>query len=952
MLRPIFVAIACLAFNLLFQAYPNQAIAQSSSPNQGPTLAEALAQAQPPERGTTVFTVAADNVPFPETASPLGQAPNISTIAADYDRLTPDFGSIIVLAPPTMVVINTAPSAPDPYAGIGRAGALTLLVASLTDSQWAELISATGLPISELTQPIQQELVTRLLPSSGKLIARPEDEFGVDYRPANYSLGQPVDITGDVQQSALRVGRGVEFTAPTDATEFYPAILYGTRLAPGPHYELDGQESNKPHPQASVFGVPVRAVVTNILKQSQLDYSERALQRTVSLAGAKTVGDLIARIGAVTGVEMYADARLEGLDVTTMGETTARASDVLQAIAYCVTGTYRQVGPAFVLTDEITGIGTRMQLWRDYEQEAASMAAKPIDAAVDKIDARRTPADLPWFESPGDYNSAQKLATAQQLKVPPSATAAYMPYAFSTFAQLTPGQQEMMSRAISDWNSQISGTPIWPGSTDKYPSLTKTGSFMLESGFSVELLDPSLDGPVDLTDDNAGESPFETIMFGDQWKKLTANVPEDVKPKPTTPSPVPDVVAVLKQAGHRAAYVGPRTAAGIRAEIASMKTLGLNELWLDVFSNGEAHIPGSPLTALPSLLKSSDSDILTEALRDAPAAGIKVFAVVDLLFWGPDPPSDACDLNILGETSAQAAVISQQQSALLPKGHVLSEYYLPGNIVPDFPGVAVSEASAGVRRDLIALVRKLAATPGIAGIVFRDTDPPGYNIVGNRIDISNLLLGYGPYTRLAFLRAKHADPVDVYPMHFHIGSADTGLPMFQLDGDEGQTLDDEWVQYRRDENISFLTDLYKAATGAAGTAKLTILLKQRGHGEPDIDDDTGVFTFPPGWYGSWDDVKSPPPTLRVAFEENQDTPAGVQASKSEMDQARAQSHTVYAAFTRSRLDADGSDLKALKTEICGPDADGFVLDLSDDPYGDDGKGDDPLAHLAEEASEK
>jgi hypothetical protein len=223
-------------------------------------------------------------------------------------------------------------------------------------------------------------------------------------------------------------------------------------------------------------------------------------------------------------------------------------------------------------------------------------------------------------------------------------------------------------------------------------------------------------------------------------------------------------------------------------------------------------------------------------------------------------------------------------------------------------------------------------------------------MAGNHIDISNLLLGYTPEMRLAFLRKMHADPVDVYPTAFNLGSADTSLPNFDNAKDQGQALDEAWIKFRRDTNLDLLRELYVAAKMASASVNpgLSILIKQRRQGEPDLDDTTNTITFPPGWYGSWDDPQMPPPTLFTAWEEPS-TDADPLISAADAIQARMQSHQVIAPFNVKRLQTDGADAAALKKEIGKPSCDGFVLDLSDDPYGDDGDGADPLTRLASDA---
>ena len=94
--------------------------------------------------------------------------------------------------------------------------------------------------------------------------------------------------------------------------------------------------------------------------------------------GAKTVGDLMARIRAVTGVEIYADRRYVELDVyfRSGANVLIRAGDLLKTLALSVTGTCRRVASgadaAFVLTDDRVGCGIRLTLIGDWIENATA----------------------------------------------------------------------------------------------------------------------------------------------------------------------------------------------------------------------------------------------------------------------------------------------------------------------------------------------------------------------------------------------------------------------------------------------------------------------------------------------------------------------------------------------------------------------------------------------------
>ncbi|MGC8068746.1 hypothetical protein, partial [Salmonella enterica] len=83
-------------------------------------------------------------------------------------------------------------------------------------------------------------------------------------------------------------------------------------------------------------------------KPSQLNYKLPALAVEIRLDGIKNVKELFKAIREQCSVEIYPDFRLASYDLKVQGEA-APAADILRAAALCVGGTYRQVGPAYVL---------------------------------------------------------------------------------------------------------------------------------------------------------------------------------------------------------------------------------------------------------------------------------------------------------------------------------------------------------------------------------------------------------------------------------------------------------------------------------------------------------------------------------------------------------------------------------------------------------------------------
>ena len=130
-------------------------------------------------------------------------------------------------------------------------------------------------------------------------------------------------------------------------------------------------------------------------------------------------------------------------------------------------------------------------------------------------------------------------------------------------------------------------------------------------------------------------------MQQEMWQKHSA---AQVKPlSPTAQPAMPLLAEVMGRIQSRVVLASPRTPADVTAIVGAMKTLGFNQLWVTVFSEGQSH-----------------PDLLVAALKATKGSGIAVFPVLSLLQWGMDAPPETRDLTILGETSAQMEQVNQQ----------------------------------------------------------------------------------------------------------------------------------------------------------------------------------------------------------------------------------------------------------------------------------------------------
>lgn len=874
-----------------------QAPALLAKPAKPMTLQQGLAQLDHIPKGVTL-TVGPQWEDLPKDSLPPAPSATPSEVAGAFGKSNPTFGSVLAIGPPMMVLLNASPGAPDPYTGMPYFDVVPLFAASLTDAQWTSLTSRQGLGIAELTDT-QRELFTQLLPE-GRLRVAPW--FG-DFNP---TAAAELDLSDQLPSTRLRLKQTAQVQIPSEGEDHGTYQMENVPPTTGGTYKLLPSKQNYGGSQEVVYGQRVRAEVQNQLKAGDLDMTLPILKAPIPVGGMKTVGDLMGRVAQATHLELYADRRLEQKTLLILGTgRAAPAEDLLKAAAFCLTGVYRRVGPAFVLTDDETGIATRMARWQEFEKTADALRRKPIQEARVALNARFGARKIAGFGDPLALTDAQNSAGDVE----------------GPLSKLTPEQQQSVRDTAALWEKSYESS-IKDG---VMKPLDLSGTLRLFPAVALQLVVPSLSAPVDMGVQinrsglfsppalspeerraqnekqmrnvlaTQGPQVFKAIrehpsmwpQFAKEFPALASEIlaahPDiavlvNRAPQAEPSRTAPTLADVLRLVPNRAALVSPATAKDADADVAAAQGLGLTQIWVSVFADGRADTAG--LTETLARVKS----------KPAKQTPIQVFAVLDLLSWGPKPPPAVQDLTVLGETSAEAEAHHRQTLALQ------GEYaYDTEQDTETTPGLAVSSFAPAVRDTLLTLVRSLAATPGLAGVVFRQTAPPGYDLRVNEEDNRSLLLGYGADTRLAFLRSHHADPVDVFSPGRYNGKANTDLPNFQYDGMLSQKVNDEWGAYRRESNLFFLGELRAAAR------PLRVIVKQRGLQQGGRDAD-GRLVRPPGLYAAWDSPKAPPPTLYGFRDDKAKQPL---ADKDPVAQARAQSPLVLTEFPLDALMGHG-----------------------------------------------
>jgi len=781
----------CILFAALFWALAlpiGADPAKTAPPTPTPkklTLAQALAAAPPPADGL-ILTVSAELVTLPDSmAAPAADA-NTNDIAAAFGDQAISFGAVTAIAPQTMVLLNTQPDPPDFSSNIGTYTASKLLFASLDDAQWQALLSASGLGLADLTDDTQRGLFHALFPR-GELWIGSADPALQDLPDEQRTDVQ--DVSGEIDATRIRLGQTANIYLHDTRGE---TIFYSTPK-PDAAQRLETCHPKRP-PSGKGYGVVLRAEVSNALKSSDLDWDKQVLQVSVPVTDLKTVGDLVTRIGQKTGIELYADPHYAARTAAVLGTAKAApAADLLRALCVCVTGTFRKVGPAYVLTDDLVGVGVRRKHLAEWAKKADHVRDMQMDQAGAAMlkqrasDARK----MPGFDDPLAVTPEEMAAVPDDPTEPGVPT--ILGHSFP-FSKLTAAQKAWAQQAADSYNEKLQAGTLQYLEEDHLQEADVTHSVTLGVKYQLQMLVPSQSQPVE-----AGSSPLSLLFFD----KTAAAVAADTKPPAPAAvmPPAPPLSAALRLGHVRAVRGHPRTAADVDALVAAMQTLGLNQLWLDVFSGGVNHVKTSA---------AQGTDILTEALARTRGTGISVYADLDLLAWGDAPPKAVQDLTIDGQNSREAmqaaAQSAQAQAVVLDAGKLSLLATLP---------VLVSPAAPTVQTTLTEAVGSFAARPGLAGFAW-DRDNPNFD------------LGYTADMRLAFLRTAHADPVDVTDdadLQTNVFlQTNVALPLFDdtaVDAD----LAPRWTKARGDAEAALLNRLSAAAVSHDGKP-LPVLAEQ------------------------------------------------------------------------------------------------------------------------------
>ena len=781
---------------------------------------------------------------LPDTPVPV--ASQLPTNLGDFESLFKfqhiKVGDLTVFAPVTMTILSVDFPIPNIYANLQSSDAFTLLVTTLTHGQWDALTSEEGLGPLDLNSDEQRSLWSAALRFPEKVLLHKKGD--------PYGSGVGVDITDKLNQFTLHLRRSVDVMIPL-SDKSYHKLDSADKLS-APNYDIE----NVPQQATNVGGFVPKQVVPNGPKPSDLDYSDSRFDTPVSLAAVPNLGVLITRIGLATKTELYCDKRMEKFHVSmSPAAGTARAGDILKCIALAVTGTYRRVGPAFILTNDVIGMGTKIALVSDFNQRANTLLRTPLGEAGDKISASHSIWDLPLSSAADlDFSPEEHKEMLAQNPWADSSSS----YLTLNMAELTPPQR---ANVLASANEMVKNPQHYPGGT---PNIS--GKFMLNCTAELDASVPGVDGNISLPDIELW-GLFEPSQKSREKRTQTAraagtNAGGTKNKASVSPAASKLLVDQFRAiTSRRAIVVTPTTVAEATETVANAQALGFNQVFINVFSESTA--PGAHLTGD---ISKTGIAMLNAAIKAAHGRGIAVFAYVDLLTWPKDTPSALRDLDIRGEDSAAESVRQQMTWASSSGPH-------HGPSANDLP-MSVSPLNPQVQKVLLSVHQELAEVHGLAGIVWADTATAGY--VDNSYNDDEM--GYTPPLRLVFVRKEHVDPVDIAPTDV-FANVDTTLPIMSMDDSALGNLQRDWLVYRTtglDRLLRQLRTTVDPPQETAGHNKILLVAERTDHD--------------PGWFGSWDGPLASMPTFHQSRE---DVPNSVKYPSDVAKQAAMESKISY-----------------------------------------------------------
>ena len=630
-----------------------------------------------PAKSGSLIVVDSDNV---------RQRTDASTLQA-FDCKLAVVGRLSAIVPDEMVLIDGVFNEPNMYDGLPMQAKVLYLLSTMSAAQ-VSLANTNGICERDL-QGDQLKVMKSILPDPfawQTVRVNDKGSYGADV------LDHGVVPEDQMDQVRLKIQSGLVFDVSSQGQQNgYRPVNTGELLSKAGQVVTFRDSSDTPN----AFGAKPKESVPNKLKGSQLKYEDSVFGRIIEIPAHATIDALLKQIGAATGIEIHAHNRVANLPVSILGSRVV-ARDLLKALALCVTGTYRRVGPAYVLTSDLDGIGARMLQYAAWKNSADSELRLREGAWRNQVLKSGT---LPRI----GFDPKDSLS-------PDSRIQALLNQVDDTFgtkvpvSQLTPAMQDYLNR---------------------YAAANPEAGFLLDRvGLHSQIqLSFVLPGGQPLRAERSNLSAH--IMFHPPIFPQH-NDPTDVEkysPNPKTRHPL---------------IVRAETDATARAAVDKARTHGFSEVWIETHSKS--------------------------ALLAAENQGVKVSLVIRPWRATDRDPKSLLDRNILGDSGIELGARRNEE----PDWQRYQKIADGGGVGPPRIYDEITPSADGLERrwDALAL---LAHSPGLAGLVIMDSEPPGYEETDLRTHYAGYdrwlsalnEFGFSEATRLAFLREHQMDPIDI-----------------------------------------------------------------------------------------------------------------------------------------------------------------------------------------------
>lgn len=710
------------------------------------------------ERGP-LLVVGAENIYGPRNESPLPGTP-LKDLLAGFRYKLIRAGNVWVIGPESVTALSDLRGiTPEKLAAQGVP--LLTLFNGLGATHWKKLGSSAGLARVDLL-PKLRPFFDELLPDD-KPLFDPEERRSVPLSPE--------------QRAGARLHFAWSYEwwlAPlAESEKSYRAAFAGDNL---PKSEL--QIRREADPENS--GFTLFKHVPNTPKPSDLNFS--AIEGDISLEGGSSVQALIERIAQTTGLELYADARIEKHSVSILGDR-ARISDVLQALCLGVGGTIRQVGSAYLLTEERIPWFAQTTAHRELKERATQLsdsAHKRLSQKLEK-DSPVLRAGIPALpgEPHPDTLSIQRITEYNAPDIPPA------------FKRRINELIEATARKRAA-NSDV------PAAIEGIPAGLKSNGVLIDPELVFWLSLPEYGNFLDL-----GLDSFVTGAIKESLLSLPD--PEDVAAVPA------ELKKPIRWPAHWAARIvriAPKTSEEAAMQAQAARAAGFTELWLDI-RMGQPQVGALVAAAAKSKLP--------------------ITLVVSPLARQPGTEGDGFQSDILatGETTDNAW-----------KRHNLN---LPEGLEPE----ASPEPRFLFPADSVVVpVYELARIPGVKGIALLDLERPGYAPLRSEGPQEGVEGGgFIPAWRQAFVRRFHIDPADLVPAKSFGEDRKPGEGIGgQLFGEHSNDARREWTIFRSQQAQRWRQLLHTRLRVANPQARLFV----RANSSVKEDTGTGFTPWPNG----------------------------------------------------------------------------------------------------------